>query len=208
MWIIHVVDKPRPPFHNPYIHKINPLPPENLEDAWAWINQKYPLKHLRQYPPHILIVGEAPGESENLHGQPFYGIAGHILRTTFSWSMSTFLATITNTVCCRPVHTPETTTDEKKWRQNRQPEKSEQDLCKPHFTQLLESYQFDGLMILGEVADEYVKQFSLNLPTLKLYHPAYIARLNYKLLTIKEEAKKIELWVKTLRTGKSCLGRF
>lgn len=145
------------------------------------------------------MIGEAPGESEDFHGVPFYGVAGHILRTVLDYSRTRFLATLTNTVCCRP-----TGIDPKTERViNRKPEPSEQFLCLSHTQELLDSYQFHGVILLGEVADEYNKQFvKTHLPTLQLYHPAYIARLNYKLYTIREEGRKIQKWVKSLKTDK------
>ena len=145
------------------------------------------------------MIGEAPGESEDFHGVPFYGVAGHILRTVLDYSRTRFLATITNTVCCRP-----TATDPISNRlTNRKPETSEQFLCLSHTQELLQAYKFDGVILFGEVADEYNKQFiKTTLPTLQLYHPAYIARLNYKLKPIREEGRKIQLWVKSLKTEK------
>lgn len=111
----------------------------------------------------------------------------------------TALCTITNTVCCRPVHTPETSPQLTKFGTNRQPEESEQDLCKDHFLELLLFHRPSGILLLGDVAKKYYTRLSLpNLPTLSLFHPAYIARMDYKLYTIRTQARELELWLKTL----------
>lgn len=105
---------------------------------------------------------------------------------------------------------------------NREPTKAEIDLCKPHIDELLESYQPHGVVYLGKVAESYKDPNYLipvesyigdplakhyrhtnynddwvkrHVPTLSLFHPAYIARLEYKLLTIRKEARKLDEFV-------------
>lgn len=104
---------------------------------------------------------------------------------------------------------------------NREPTKAEIELCKPHIDELLEWYQPHGVVYLGKVAESYkdpkylVHEAKLlysdaklfrhtaykkdfvyrHLPTLSLFHPAYVARLEYKLLTIRKEAKKLDEFV-------------
>ena len=51
------------------------------------------------------------------------------------------------------------------------------------------------------LGDVYKRQIYNNdwswrhIPTLSLYHPAYIARMEYKLLTVRKEAHKLDLFV-------------
>jgi len=104
---------------------------------------------------------------------------------------------------------------------NREPTKAEIDLCKPHIDEMIEWYQPHGVVYLGKVAESYKdpkylvhearlldsnsrlfrhttfkKDFVYrHVPTLSLFHPAYIARLEYKLLTIRKEAKKLDEFV-------------
>jgi uracil-DNA glycosylase family 4 len=148
--------------------------------------------------PHILAIGMAPGESEDLHGEAFIGISGNILNTVLAYTFSTFVITLTNTVCCRPYHNVETTPLENLWGRNRDPEPSEMELCKDHTLQILKTYSFDGIITLGEVATNYNRTLKHSLSTLSLVHPAYIARLGFKLHTIRTEAIKIKKWLKTL----------
>lgn len=180
------------------IHTIVPLPPENVDQAWKWLYTRHGYKV--NNPPHLIIIGEAPGDTEDFKGIPFFGISGRILNTIFLYAKSSFLATVTNTVCCRPVHTKETTPDISKHGRNREPEKSEQELCLDHTLELFGSYKFHGVILVGKVAEKYHNQFlTHNLPVLSLKHPAFISRMDYKLYTIKEEARKLELWLRSLR---------
>src|SRR5574343_310490 len=120
-WIVCTKGIKPTPGEHPNIHKINPLPPEKTQWAWDWVASKYSFKNLNTNNlPHILVIGEAPGESEDFHSQPFYGRAGHIFRTMLDCSRTLCLLTITNTVCCRPTHNEETTENSNKWGQNRQ----------------------------------------------------------------------------------------
>lgn len=191
------------------VHPINPLPP-GKEWLAGWYLER---KNLYVRPPafrssstlpfpHILVIGMAPGESEDLHGKPFVGISGNILNTVFAYAQSTFLMTCTNTVCCRPYHNPETTPAIKLHGKNRDPEPSEMEHCKPHIAQLLLSYKFSGVLTLGELATKHMKTFDHRLPTLSLFHPAYIARLAFKLYTIRDEAKKLQKWLNQLDSHK------
>lgn len=104
---------------------------------------------------------------------------------------------------------------------NREPTSAEIELCKPHIEEMIEWYQPHGVVYLGKVAESYKNPSYLvpetkllepeaklfrhtnfkggfvhrHLPTLSLFHPAYIARLEYKLLTIRKEAKKLDEFV-------------
>lgn len=188
------------------IHRIIPLPPGNEWRAAVYLetNNLYVAPPTFKPPnaplpfPHILIVGMAPGESEDLHGEPFIGRSGNILNTMLAYSYSTFLMTCTNTVCCRPFHKKGITADEFLWGKNRDPEPAEMEHCKDHITQILLSYKFTGVLTLGEVATKHMKSFKHGLPSLSLYHPAYIARLGFKLYTIKDEAQKLKQWLREL----------
>lgn len=104
---------------------------------------------------------------------------------------------------------------------NREPTKAEMELCRPHIDELIENFHPNGVVYLGKVAESYADPKLIlpeqrltdpdaklykhtthsigyvyrHLPTLSLYHPAYIARLEYKLLTVKKEARKLDQFV-------------
>ena len=70
--------------------------------------------------PPIVFVGEAPGENEDLKGEPFIGRAGQLLTKMIeAMGLSRDRVYICNVVGCRP---PD----------NRRPEKSEVAACKEH----------------------------------------------------------------------------
>lgn len=96
----------------------------------------------------ILIIGEAPGETEDNTGHPFVGVAGNIL--------DQFLDAValdreedcyvTNSVCCRPIlegiddRTGEPKID------NRPPSRDERLACKPRLLEII--YRVDPLLII------------------------------------------------------------
>ncbi len=124
---------------------------------------------------------------------------------------------------------------------NREPVKSEMDLCRPHIDELVISYQPHGIVYLGKVAMSYKPPMAAaptpakncprcdghgivqvhtatiqrgqydykevpcgcvkirKLPTLALHHPAYIKRLEYKLLPLLKEARKLDQFVESLQ---------
>lgn len=67
----------------------------------------------------IILVGEAPGENEDLQGRPFVGRSGKILEAMMADAgLSRSDVVITNTVKCRPPG-------------NRDPTKEEMAACRP-----------------------------------------------------------------------------
>lgn len=128
----------------------------------------------------VLFVGEAPGVEENLHGKPFIGASGqllraHLQRTRYNPSNSA----ICNTVLCWP------------GMGNPNPTQDQIQACAPH---LEFTVQFtDPLMIvaLGSVAAKTLTGFRGSItdqagkciwsdrfqkPVMLLPHPAYYAR--------------------------------
>lgn len=67
-----------------------PFPHANLQQLWEDIRNDPKFEHLRQpgirlvpgigTNPYVMIVGEAPGGTENDKGQPFVGKSGRVLR--------------------------------------------------------------------------------------------------------------------------------
>jgi uracil-DNA glycosylase family 4 len=179
---------------------------EDITHARNTISTSSNSSHSLHNIPHILFIGEAPGEVEDNTGLPFWGPAGNLLdqfllpfrhmAPTFHscYSIPSFFFTITNTVCCRP-------TKQLQYHKigNRQPLPEEQEACKPHVVELLQAYQFDGVICLGVVASNYFKGFSSRLPTLQLTHPSALLREDYILLPLKKEKRKLAQWMKILK---------
>lgn len=105
---------------------------------------------------------------------------------------------------------------------DREPTKAERDLCKPHIDELMESFQPHGVIYLGKVAESYTdpkylvsvealvsdpdsrfyKHTSHNadwawrhIPTLSLIDLNKLLKMEYKLLTVRKEARKLDQFV-------------
>lgn len=89
-------------------------------------------------PCKLMIIGEGPGEQEDLSGNPFVGKAGQLL-TKILESVGINRDTdayITNTVKCRPP-------------QNRTPMVSEIEACKPYLLRQIQLVQPKIVVLLG-----------------------------------------------------------
>lgn len=131
--------------------------------------------------PHILLLGEAPGEQEDHQRLPFVGDSGRILNFILHRSPR-FTFTLTNMVACRPPN-------------NREPTKEEIEACSPRLAELISAIHFDGIIMIGSVA----KKFKTKLPSAAILHPAFIARMEYKLHSAKEQIRTIEDYVTNLK---------
>ena len=128
----------------------------------------------------LVLIGEAPGEKEDLLGSPFVGRSGALLDEALVASFGpNFLkhVYITNMVKCRPPG-------------NRNPTSKEKESCEIFLTKELEIIKPNLLVTLGKVASEHVLKRPVkitkehgNLTIVKqqpyimvCYHPAYILR--------------------------------
>jgi DNA polymerase len=139
-------------------------------------------------PARWLIVGEAPGEQEDLQGQPFVGPAGQLLDNMLkavglSRGGDVF---ITNVLKCRPPA-------------NRNPQPDEMAQCAPFLQRQIELVQPTVILALGRFAAQSLLQSSLpevaatplgklrgqvhsyennskHVPVVVSYHPAYLLR--------------------------------
>ena len=156
---------------------------------------------------HLGIIGEAPGETEDVLGIPFTGISGRILDTMLSYVSYQFSYVITNIVACRPMTIitvgevseldtlPEDEDEYEIIDKNREPNAAEIEACKPHIDEIVQSEDFDGIVYLGKVAAKY----KTKLPSVELFHPAYIARMEYKYLTVLRQARKLSKFIERLQ---------
>lgn len=159
---------------------------------------------------HLGLIGEAPGETEDILGIPFTGISGRILDYMLDHVGHQFSYVITNIVGCRPMTVitvgevseldslPEDPDDYEIIDRNREPNTAEIDACKPHIDELIQSEDFDGIVYLGKVATKH----KVKLPSIELFHPAYIARMEYKLLTVLRQARKLSKFIEKIKERK------
>lgn len=140
----------------------------------------------------IVLIGEAPGENEDLQGKAFVGRAGQLLdKVMMSIGVDTNRDTlIINVVKCRPP-------------KNRPPKPEESKNCFPYLKWQLEFVKPAVIILLGATAAKYLlpsdkkqnmkdrvgKLFDLpDYPACKLqllYHPAYLLR---------DPRKKKDMW--------------
>ncbi len=88
----------------------------------------------------VMLVGEGPGEQEDLQGTPFVGPAGQLLDDLLSIiDLDRENCYICNTVKCRPPR-------------NRDPKPEEQDTCWPYLEAQIELVQPKIIVCLGRIA--------------------------------------------------------
>jgi len=132
---------------------------------------------------HCMIVGEAPGENEDLQGEPFVGAAGQLLdrmlqaigltRGSADPARQVFIC---NTLKCRPPR-------------NRNPEPDELALCSAYLRRQIELVQPRLLLAMGRFAVQALLDSSEPIgrlrgrvhrfgerPLVVTYHPAYLLR--------------------------------
>jgi len=92
----------------------------------------------------VLFIGEAPGQSEDLKGEPFVGAAGKFLNTLLSEiGFSRADVFITNVVKCRPPR-------------NRDPRPDEIETCTPYLNRQIGIIQPKLIVTLGNHSTAYV----------------------------------------------------
>jgi DNA polymerase len=91
-------------------------------------------------PAEVIFIGEAPGRSEDLKGEPFVGAAGKILSEALAYAGFTRdRVYITNVVKCRPPN-------------NRQPNEKEINACNCYLHEEMELIHPKIICILGNTA--------------------------------------------------------
>jgi uracil-DNA glycosylase family 4 len=134
----------------------------------------------------VMVIGEAPGETEDRVGMPFMGVSGKVLDTYLDLYDLTHLTYVTNIVKCRPEN-------------NRTPTLEEIKNCAPYLEQQIKALNPDvivtlgksamsGLQVLGEISDNksigwknpdaisYFNFENTSYPVIPIYHPSYYLR--------------------------------
>lgn len=135
--------------------------------------------------PKFFIIGEAPGEEEDIHGVPFCGRSGKLLEAMLN-RFDIYRdknAYITNSVFWRPPG-------------NRKPEKEELNACRPFIEKMISILKPQVIIAIGSVAmcnglqknipvsdlrgKEFVWNFihekAISHQMITLYHPSYLIR--------------------------------
>ncbi|HPF08516.1 MAG TPA: uracil-DNA glycosylase [Candidatus Cloacimonadota bacterium] len=125
----------------------------------------------------IMLIGEGPGEQENLSGRPFVGAAGQLLdKMLAAIDIQRKDIYIANIVKCRPPG-------------NRNPDANERLACMPYLIEQMEIIQPKVLLIMGLVAAQSLLSNSetlgwhrdkthefMGIPAYVSYHPAALLR--------------------------------
>jgi DNA polymerase len=131
----------------------------------------------------LMFVGEAPGEDEDLQGEPFVGRAGQLLtKMIIAMGLTREQVYIANIVKCRP-DMPAGASG------NRKPTKQEMETCVPYLRAQIEVIKPTVMVALGATAVEGLlgpigNIGSLrgkfleyrNTPLMPTYHPSYLLR--------------------------------
>lgn len=119
-------------------------------------------------PCDMLLIGEAPGLSEDVLGEPFIGPAGKMLdlaiERAFDEPDLSPRICIANILCCLP-HDGD--------RSFRKPKKEEVEQCKLHLEELEVIADPAVIVLLGKVAEE---NYSTEIPSITIPHPSTALR--------------------------------
>jgi len=131
----------------------------------------------------LMFVGEAPGEEEDLQGEPFVGRAGQLLtKMIVAMGLTREQVYIANIVKCRPDMPPGASG-------NRKPTKQEMDTCVPYLRAQIDAIKPGVMVALGATAVEGLlgpigtigslrgKFLEYRgTPLMPTYHPSYLLR--------------------------------
>ncbi len=125
-------------------------------------------------PCDVLIIGEAPGASEDALGRPFVGPAGKLLDQIIDRALpSDVTYALTNLVCCLPA--------EAKARGDNEPELAEIRACRPRLVEFIQLAAPRLVVLVGSLASDHVQHGADGLihgaRTLDIVHPAAILRM-------------------------------
>ena len=140
----------------------------------------------------LMFVGEAPGEDEDLKGEPFVGKAGQLLTKMIeAMGLRREDVYICNTVKCRPPN-------------NRNPEPDELAACEPFLKGQLASVKPEVIVTLGKFAAQALLRDQTpitrlrgqwreyeGIPVMPTFHPAYLLRSPQEKVKVWEDLKDV-----------------
>ena len=130
------------------------------------------------YQSPVMFIGEAPGEVEDLHGKPFIGKAGQLFSKILqSVKIKREDVFITNMLKCRPPG-------------NRNPSKSEIELCLPYLESQIALINPKIIVTLGNIPTKYLLNPQEGITKVRgrwfewiggikifpMFHPSYLLR--------------------------------
>ena len=125
-------------------------------------------------PADLLFIGEAPGKTEDMLGEPFVGPCGNLLQQmiddacTMAGVLKELKYYITNTVLCRPWIWDE---DDEKFGDNRRPNEEEVLACMPNIVEIAKVIRPSLVVFVGKISEQYYqKEFP---ESISITHPDY-----------------------------------
>jgi DNA polymerase len=118
----------------------------------------------------ILIVGEAPGISEDILGLPFVGESGKLLDTLLTRAgVPLDICGFINTVMCRPC--------DERGGQNREPTESEIFNCIGNVMAIyIGLSKLKGIVFAGKISKKYYSKIFKGIPNISIIHPSFLYR--------------------------------
>jgi uracil-DNA glycosylase family 4 len=129
-------------------------------------------------PCDVLFVGEAPGASENVLGQPFKGPAGHILDYLIEQTLSDYSYCLTNLIACIPIGEGGDKIEE--------PSEESIKACQPRLQEMVRLCKPRLIVTVGKLSDKWTPIATERLSVAKgtkppqwcsIIHPAAITRM-------------------------------
>jgi uracil-DNA glycosylase family 4 len=150
----------------------------------------------------LMFVGEAPGEDEDLKGEPFVGKAGQLLTKMIeAMGLRRQDVYICNTVKCRPPN-------------NRNPEPDELAACEPFLKGQLASVKPEVIVTLGKFAAQALlrEQTPISrlrgqwreyegIPVMPTFHPAYLLRSPQEKVKVWDDLQSVMKKLRLERKG-------
>lgn len=134
----------------------------------------------------ICFFGEAPGQEEDATGRPFVGASGQLLtRMIEACTLKRENVYILNTLKCRPPN-------------NRTPDPTERENCRPFFEEQLRVIRPDYIVCLGLVAAQTLLSTPLSVGRLRKqfyrYHGSKVVVTYHPSYLLRTPAAKAEAW--------------
>ena len=151
---------------------------QNCIDCSLWLTRNKIVFGERNLDADIMVIGEAPGQTEDQEGKPFCGRAGVLLNKWFEYiHLNRKDVYILNIIKCRPPN-------------NRDPQPSEVQSCISYLHNQILIIQPKVIILLGAVALKSLFQDNTlgimknrgiwreyqNISVMPMYHPAFLLR--------------------------------
>lgn len=150
----------------------------NCQKCPLYLTRKHAVPGEGSYSSSVIFVGEAPGEVEDLQGKPFIGKAGQLFSKILqSVQIKRKDIFITNMIKCRPPG-------------NRNPSKSEIEVCLPYLESQIALINPKIIVTLGNISTKFLLESNEGISKLRgkwftwtggirifpMFHPSYLLR--------------------------------